>query len=249
VTGSDPRALARRLSDNYFAHYFSMSREFSARHYESLVPTFRSYFGRLLPTDRTAQILDVACGCGEFLYFLQRQGYVNTSGVDVTPQQVAIAARAGVRGIVVGDAFDFLAARPKEYDLVSVHDFIEHVPQNRVLDLLDLAHRALRPGGTILLSTVNAESLFGARTRYVDFTHQLSFTPASLEFVLRAAGFTDVVIRPKEPVVHGLASAVRFVLWKAIKQLIRLYFLVETCSPKSSVFTEVMYAKAVKAGA
>lgn len=247
MTAPERRELARRLSDSYFAHYFSVAREFSEHHYESLMPTFRHYFGPLLPADRAARILDVACGCGEFLYFLQKEGYVNTSGVDVTAQQVAVAERAGVRGIVIGDALEFLADRRAEYDLISAHDFIEHLLHDQVLDFLDSVHAALRPGGTMLLSTVNAESLFGARTRYVDFTHHLSFTPASLEFVLRTAGFTDVVILPKEPVVHGAASGARFVLWKIIKQMIRLYFLVETGSPKSSVFTEVMYAKGVKA--
>jgi hypothetical protein len=46
----------------------------------------------------------------------------------------------------------------------------------------------------------------------------------------------------KEPVVHGIKSAVRWALWKVIKQFIEFYLLVETGSAGGGVYTQVMYA-------
>ncbi len=99
----------------------------------------------------------------------------------------------------------------------------------------------------MLISTVNAESLFSTRHRYYDFTHEVGFTPHSLSQVLYFTGFTDMRIFPKEPYIHGLKSAVRWFLWKGMKQLIRFYLLVETGSAGHGVYTQVMYAIGVKA--
>jgi hypothetical protein len=97
-------------------------------------------------------------------------------------------------------------------------------------------------GGNVLISTVNTESLFSARHRYYDFTHEVSFTPHSLSQVLYFTGFADVRVFPKEPYVHGVKSAVRWLLWKGIKQFIRFYLLVETGSSGDGVYTQTMYA-------
>ena len=94
----------------------------------------------------------------------------------------------------------------------------------------------------MLISTLNAESLFSARIRYSDFTHEVSFTPHSLSQVLYFTGFTDVKVFPKEPYVHGAKSVVRWLLWKGIKQFIRFYLLVETGSSGDGVYTQTMYA-------
>lgn len=102
------------------------------------------------------------------------------------------------------------------------------------------------PRGVVLISTMNAESLFSTRIRYSDFTHEVGFTPDSLSQVLHFIGFTDAKVFPKGPYVHGLKSAVRWVLWRSIKQLIRFYLLVETGSVGSGVYTETMYVIAHK---
>lgn len=64
----------------------------------------------------------------------------------------------------------------------------------------------------------------------------------SVSQVLRVTGFKVVGVFAKEPVVHGVKSAVRWVLWKIIKQFIKLYLTVETGSAGYGVYTQVMYA-------
>lgn len=228
--------------DGYLEHYFSIDREFSIDHYESLRPAFRHYFGRFLPSDHDAQIVDLACGCGEFLYFLQKEGYRNARGVDARASHVAVARKVKVENVEVGDALTWLADRRAEFDLISAHDFLEHLQPDQVVPLLKDVRTALRVDGTAIVSTPNGESPFGARSRYCDFTHHTSFTPSSLRFVLRVAGFERLDVLPKEPVAHGVVSATRLALWKVIRQLLSLYLLVETGSRGSGVFTQVMYA-------
>lgn len=179
----------------------------------------------------------MGCGSGSFLYFLRSEGYRRIRGIDIAAEQVALARRLGITDVEAADAFTFLAAHAGAYDLIVALDVVEHFPKDEVLRFLDLAHGALRPGGSLLLRTPNADSPFHSWIRYADFTHEVAFTPLSIRQVLRATGFTDVEVVPLEPYAHGPASALRWLLWKIVKQMIRLYLLIEQGTPGSGVFT------------
>ncbi len=203
---------------------------------------FEAYFGHLIPQKKGAKLLDLGCGSGAFVAWLQFKGYKGVEGVDISPQQIDAGKKYGVKNLRQEDAFAFLETKEEVYDLISAHDLIEHFEKDRILALLELIYKALKSGGRLLISTLNAESLFSARIRYSDFTHQVGFTPHSLSQVLYFTGFTDVRVFPKEPYVHGLKSTVRFLLWKTIEAVIRLYLLVETGNTGSGVYTQTMYA-------
>lgn len=207
---------------------------------------FEAYFGRLIPRNKKANILDLGCGSGAFVAWLQSKGYKSVEGIDISPEQIDAGKAHRVKNLRQQDVFAFLEAKEEVYDLISAHDLIEHFEKDRVLALLELIYKALKPGGNVLISTLNAESIFSARHRYSDFTHEVGFTPHSLSQVLYFTGFRDVKIFPKEPYVHGVKSAVRWVLWRSIKQLIRFYLLVEAGSVESGVYTETMYVIAHK---
>ena len=59
----------------------------------------RQRFLHLLPTRKDAAILDLGCGYGKFLYFLQNEGYTETRGIDLNPQQLEVARSLGVRNV------------------------------------------------------------------------------------------------------------------------------------------------------
>src|SRR5947209_1860262 len=131
--------------------------------------TYDHYLRGWIPADRGAAIADVGCGAGGLLHFFKARGYVNLSGVDLSAEQVQIA-RQVVPGVVEGNVFDFLEARPAAFDLVTALDIIEHLHKEEVFRLLDACHHALRPGGRLVLQTPNADSPFAAAIRYGDFT-------------------------------------------------------------------------------
>lgn len=191
----------------------------------------------------------MGCGSGSFLYFLRSEGYRRIRGIDIAAEQVALARRLGITDVEAADAFTFLAAHAGAYDLIVALDVVEHFPKDEVLRFLDLAHGALRPGGSLLLRTPNADSPFHSWIRYADFTHEVAFTPLSIRQVLRATGFTDVEVVPLEPYAHGPASALRWLLWKIVKQMIRLYLLIEQGTPGSGVFTANLCAVARRGAA
>ncbi len=191
------------------------------------------YFRRLVrkhfPDDRNARILDLGCGYGIFIHALQEAGYGDVRGVDGSLEQVQAAIRLGISGVEHGELREALASEPSNtVDVVICFDVIEHFTKGELLGLVDSVHRILKPGGRWLLHVPNAESPFWGRIRYGDYTHEQAFTRESLRQLLLCSGFSRVSCFEDRPVVHGLKSAVRALLWGCIRALLLLYTAVET---------------------
>src|ERR1019366_1512244 len=70
---------------------------------------------------------------------------------------------------------------------------VEHLPAQELVELVMLARDKLRPGGKLIMETVNPGSLYVfANAFYIDPTHSRPIHPAYLEFLCREAGFTAV---------------------------------------------------------
>lgn len=95
-------------------------------------------------------------------------------------------------------------------------DLVEHFKKSEVLELMRLAHKALRDGGFLLLRTPNAESpLFGRF--YDDFTHETPFTRSSLRQILASLGFQFLKVDfERRPYIEGDK---RFLEW--LKRIVR----------------------------
>ncbi|MDX1976642.1 MAG: class I SAM-dependent methyltransferase [Pseudanabaenaceae cyanobacterium bins.68] len=206
---------------------------------------YQAWWQAYLPPDKGAPMLDLGCGWGGYLSFLQSQGYTNLTGVDSSEQQVEIAHRLGLTNVQVGDVFTPLG-QENHYACISAFNVLEHLDKDQVLPFLRAIKRSLRPGGCVLLELPNANSLFGGRTRYWDFTHELSFTPTSLIQIFAVVGFSPVKFQERAPVVHGLKSLIRANLWQVIRQILSFYLMVEQGSPGHQIFSQDMHAIAYK---
>lgn len=216
-----------RVYDVYVSAHWRHFHTSTVQEYEAVRRTYRGRFLPFLPKDKDANIIDVACGAGQFLYFLQKEGYHRSRGIDISQQAIDIAQTMGVRNAVVGDLFEVLPHHEGEFQHVSANDIIEHLKKEKTFDFLDLIYISLKPGGTVSMTTDNAGSLLGGRGVFMDFTHETPFTAESLAQVLCVAGFEDVAVYGEAPVVHSLGSAVRAMLWRLVKAFIRGYLLID----------------------
>jgi len=120
---------------------------------------------------------------GHFLYFLNKMGYSNFIGIDISPQQVAFVRKYITNNVILADGFDFLkeAIRRREhFDIIVLNDVIEHIPKVKILELLKLILNTLKPGGKVFIKTGNMWNPFNLGIRYIDFTHETGFTEDSL---------------------------------------------------------------------
>lgn len=202
---------------------------------------WKKYYGRFLPNNKNAEILDIGCGNGGFVYWLGQNGYINASGIDISPEQIEIAKKLRIRNVEEAELIDFLRDKQGFYDCLFARDIIEHFKKEELLDVTGLFYASLKKRGVIVIQTPNGESVFGSRYRYWDFTHEIAFTRSSLNQILRAAGFNKTAFYPTGPVPKGIKSAIRFLLWKVIEGLLRFYMLVETGSGKG-IYTQNIIA-------
>lgn len=206
---------------------------------------FDAYFGKFLPTEKNAVIAELGCGFGEFVLWLQSLGFAKASGVDISEEQVALANHFKIPNIECGDILKFLEGKENQFDVLFARDVIEHFPKDEALMILDSCLNALKRGGILVLLTPNAESPFSGRCIYRDFTHDIAFTPSSIEQVARVTGFKEVEVYATGPVIHGFFSFIRYILWKIVECGIRFYLLIEIGSAEI-VATQSMVIKMKK---
>src|SRR2546429_8180711 len=164
---------------------------------------FRKSFSPWLPTSKDAKMLDLGRGYGEFVYFLQREGYARAMGVDRNVQQAEVARKLGVANLHCVKAQEFLRRSLNEFDFISAIDVLEHIPKSEVPEFLDLVRAALRPRGRFLCQVPNLAAFYN-QLFYKDFSHETPFTPSSLKQILELTDFTNVQVFPMGPVVHGV---------------------------------------------
>ncbi len=208
----------------------------------------RQIIERDFPADRDAVILDLGCGHGAFVHFIRQAGYRNVAGVDASPQQVAAAARLGIEGVRGGDLVETLQSLPDHsHDVIVSFDVLEHFTKQEMMGFVDQVYRVLRNGGKWIVHAPNGESPFVGRILFGDFTHETAFSRESITQLLRSSGFCDVMCHEDAPLPHGLKSTIRWVLWKGIRAVLRLYLAVETgAGGANCIFSQNFVAVAIK---
>ena len=91
-----------------------------------------------------------------------------------------------------------MAERAGSKDLILCLDVLEHVPKTGQLAFASAIRQALKPGGRVILTVPNASSALASRWRYIDFTHETSFTEHSIDFLLFNSGFSKISVFASE---------------------------------------------------
>jgi 2-polyprenyl-3-methyl-5-hydroxy-6-metoxy-1,4-benzoquinol methylase len=191
----------------------------------------------LLPPPAAGPVVDIGCGSGALVRLLQADGF-DAEGIDISPEQAALASAAGAARVRQGDFRALLATHPAHYAAVTATDLLEHLTKPEVLQTFDDVAAALRPGGVFVGRVPNAVSPLGGHIRAGDFTHQTSFTARSIRQLAAAAGFGEVMARSCPPVAHGLASAARVVVWQLVSAGYRLTLAAETGVLRGHIVTQ-----------
>ncbi len=210
------------------------------------------YLERLIrdhfPEDKETVILDLGCGAGAMEYFARRQGFGNITGIDRSPQQVAAARSLGLTGVREGEVLEVMETlKAASQGLVIAFDILEHFTKDEGIGFMDQINRVLTPGGKVIIHTPNGASPFGGRSGHGDFTHETIFTRDSLEQLLTVCGFSRIECYEDQPVVHGLVSGLRWLLWRVIRAGLKFYLAAETGSlERNEILSQNLLCVAVK---
>jgi SAM-dependent methyltransferase len=199
------------------------------------------------PKDKAARIIDLGCGPGQVLQVAQELGYTGLEGLDVSAEQVARAHAAGLSFVRQGDLMPSLQSMPEgSYEVVVSYDVLEHFTKDELMAFIDEVRRILKPGGRWIIHVPNGNSPFAGMIRYGDFTHELAFTPRSLQQLMKATGFSSVECYEDAPIPRHLRSAVRWAAWKAMRVAFRAWIAVETGVSNPGVLSQNFLAVITK---
>jgi 2-polyprenyl-3-methyl-5-hydroxy-6-metoxy-1,4-benzoquinol methylase len=196
---------------------------------EAARAVFRDALIPLAPTGGAARrLLDVGAAQGVLLEEAARLGF-EAEGIDHCAENVRDAAARGRR--VRRAAAETLDDRDA-YDVVTLMDFIEHVTDP--LAVLRACHRALRPGGTVVVYTPNHRAVIVGLAKllhragmphpvseFFGRNHVSFFDDRSLPLALERAGFRVRTLRlssydparPGQEVSRASLAAVAVTEW------------------------------------
>jgi len=144
-------------------------------------------------------VLDIGFGRGELLELLGTLD-VEARGVESDPMLVKLAADQGLDALLDDGNTYLRTVADQSLGGLALIQVVEHLSAQDLLDLVALAARKLRPGGRMIMETVNPQSLYVyAHSFYLDPTHVRPVHPGYLEFLLREAGFAEVEIDWRNP--------------------------------------------------
>lgn len=138
---------------------------------------------RNLEEQRNLEILDIGCGPGGNLLFLDKYGRV--TGLDVSEEALRFAKAKGYEEVIQAGA-EKVPLPDGAFDLISCLDVLEHIEKDdRVLREI---FRLLKPGGILLLTVPAHPFLFGPHDRFLGHLRRYR-TKEALDKI-KGAGFT-----------------------------------------------------------
>lgn len=145
-----------------------------------------------------SRVLDIGCAAGYFLQVMRKEGH-SVLGIEPSTSIAQIARKElGDETVFVGDLDDAPESRgyrKGSFDLVTMWDVIEHIPDPQAA--LRTVRQLLNKGGRLLLETQNVQSrwakLLGRRWHhYKHEEHLYHFDPKTMTRLLSDCGFRVV---------------------------------------------------------
>lgn len=203
--------MEKNVSANELNHFAGLSArwwdpEGPSRPLMALNPVRLAFIEQMLHEQKRSlkglRALDVGCG-GGLLSEAMAQAGANVVGVDLSPELLEVAKLHALGSELSGIEYKLLSAEemaqqhPAQFDLVTCMEMLEHVPNPEAV--LDACVKLLKPGGLLVLSTLNrtpkAFALGIVAAEYVfnlvpKGTHSYAkfLKPAEIARVLRARG-------------------------------------------------------------
>lgn len=143
-------------------------------------------------------VLDIGCGAGNLLAYLNRRSRINPVGIDMFSGVLAGCKRRDIHSVSVADAVH-LPFPTNHFDFAIAQDVVEHIEDDKAA--VSEIFRVCAPGGLTLILVPAFQQLWS--TRDVKLHHYRRYTLPQLETLISEAGFliehrtyTDMFLYP-----------------------------------------------------
>lgn len=196
----------RKIFDNYLTNHYSNCEKTDFSNEKQVLsllaknkPPIDHNLGRLFETKihKNGNILDLGCGYGSFLFFLQSHGYQNVTGVDISTEEIAVCKKLFKSyKFHQADIHDYIHSTSEKFDAVYLSHVLEHIKKEDIFNFLEKIRSILTDDGILIIVVPNCAAYFNAAAgRYGDLTHAVGFTDLSLRQTLVVTGFKNIEIK------------------------------------------------------
>lgn len=210
----------------YYSHYSKWHDHTNPKYVKFIKRKFTTTFEDYLPEDKNAAILEIGCANGMALSALKDMGYNNLLGIEIDPQLAEIARSLSLK-VETQDAAGFVKETKKKFDFIYLFDVLEHFELDKIPEILGDLYEILNKNGKLMMIVPNATSPAGSYFRYIDWTHNVSFTPTSISYLLEEAGFKDITISDEsiiqEPIKEYFEKPEHYNYAKHLSEKARFY--------------------------
>jgi len=167
------------------------------------IPYYQWVLDCLESHDPGRKLIDVGCGLGSFLKYAESRGW-EVEGTEMS--QFAIRHNQEKLSLKVFPPSKLQKSPSSSYDVISLWDFLEHTRE--VNDILKECRRLLKDSGSLVIRTINENTLFNGIAivlwklsfnrfdyflcRMHEPLHVLYFTRSNLQQLLKKNGFNVV---------------------------------------------------------
>ena len=143
---------------------------------------FRQNYWKNCEFFKGMSVLEVGCGTGLFLKYLETEGITDIFGIDKDPHIIQILPDELLNKVEVVDVDEYLdgLSADKAFDRILLIDVLEHFNPNQAAMLLSKLRNRLKKSGGIVVKVPNNGSPWGAGYQHGDLTHKSAFNSFSL---------------------------------------------------------------------
>ena len=175
----------------------------------------------LAPHKQSGALLDLGCSSGSFLQTLRGKAW-ELYGIEMSAESAKRAEEQSGAKIFVGDILD-AQFPPESFDVITCFDVFEHLYEPR--RVMARVSEWLKPGGIFYVLVPNVDSaearVFGSYWHGLELPrHLFHYSPASLKFLAKSAGLTEVSLETRRNPAVG--TSLRYV-WDDIFRALGLH--------------------------
>ncbi len=139
----------------------------------------------LRTTKKDAKVIDIGCAGGTTLKFLTKNGFSNTSGIDLSSKAIKHCKSRGIKNVTCQDATK-TTFKDNTFDTLVSSDVVQNIPDDS--KALKEWHRIAKKGGRLILFTDAYQWLW---SKHDESAHALRrYSLSQLKRKVKRAGWT-----------------------------------------------------------
>lgn len=166
------------------------------------IKQYEHEFELLTHADPSMRVLEIGCGKGQFLKFLDHKNYRRTVGIDFDKQLAPLLDQISSAEIFFDNVLQLINSGQLTgpFDRIVMFDVAEHIEFDELVTLLKTLQNLLSDNGNILMRVPNVTSPWGLDIFFSSFDHITPLSPGRLNQLAAITGYHCLGIYP-QPII------------------------------------------------